>query len=69
MDSPEKTLSRSVSELQIINVTIFGSVRKLKHECILRYFSWILVVECGGLGWREYLLEILTSLHAYIFVC
>ena len=53
MDSPEKTLSRSVSELLIIK-TIFGSVRKLKHECILRYFSWILVVECGGLGWREY---------------
>ena len=54
MDSPEKTLSRSVSELLIINITIFGSARKLKHECILRYFSWILVVECGGLGWREY---------------
>ena len=33
MDSPEKTLSRSVSELLIINKTIFGSVRKLKADC------------------------------------
>ena len=52
MDPPEKTLSRSVSELLIINKTIFGSVRKLKSR--LRYSSWILVGGCGGLGWREY---------------
>lgn len=50
MDSPEKTLSRSVSGLLIINKTIFGFVRKLKHESRLRYSSW----RCGGLGWREY---------------
>ena len=65
MDSPEKTLSRSVSELLIIK-TIFGSVRKLKHESRLRYSSWISVGGRGRLGWREYLLEILTNLHAHI---
>lgn len=54
MDSPEKTLSRSVSGLLIINKTIYGPVRKLKHESRLRYSSWISAGGCGGLGWRGY---------------